>query len=175
MAASRSGTSLVNISQRGIKAAFVWWLFLPSACMFGIRAHTNKLLKINWVPMYVVVGQHTTKTATRYYFKFHKFHFCSSCIGKYWHSGIMSCFDTYLMVSWHSWRCSLAFLTSVSFNRTRVPIVRWSFAGFWKMLSSTPWSCASDDNNMWNQNKSGKVNLHSQAWEYASMNYQCHI
>lgn len=49
------------------------------------------------------------------------------------------------MAFWHSWRCSLAFLTSVSFNRTRVPIVRWNFAGFWKMLSSTPWSCASDD------------------------------
>lgn len=40
----------------------------------------------------------------------------------------------------HSWRCSHAFLTSMSFNRARVPMVRWSFAGFWKMLSSTPWS-----------------------------------
>lgn len=55
------------------------------------------------------------------------------------------CFGTYLMMFWQSWRCSRAFLTSMSFNRARVPIVRWSFAGFWKMLSSTPWSCTSSD------------------------------
>lgn len=40
----------------------------------------------------------------------------------------------------HSRRCSHAFLTSMSFSRAKVPTVRWSFAGFWKMLSSTPWS-----------------------------------
>lgn len=46
---------------------------------------------------------------------------------------------------WHSSRCSQAFLTSMSFKRERVPIVRWSFAGFWKMLSSTPWSYTSGE------------------------------
>lgn len=55
------------------------------------------------------------------------------------------CFVAYLMMFSHSWRCSHAFLTSMSFNRARVPMVRWSFAGFWKMLSSTPWSYILDD------------------------------
>lgn len=44
------------------------------------------------------------------------------------------------MTFWISWRCSHAFLTSMSFNRAKVPMVRCSLAGFWKMLSSTPWS-----------------------------------
>lgn len=57
------------------------------------------------------------------------------------------CFVAYLMMFSHSWRCSHAFLTSMSFNRARVPMVRWSFAGFWKILSSTPSSYILDYND----------------------------
>lgn len=37
-------------------------------------------------------------------------------------------------------RSSHAFWISCSFRSTSVPIVRWSFAGFWNRLLLTPWS-----------------------------------
>lgn len=37
---------------------------------------------------------------------------------------------------------------SCSLKSTNIPIVRWSFLGFWKMVLSTPWSCY-----QWEKNK----------------------
>lgn len=70
-----------------------------------------------------------------------------------------ACFISYLMVFSHSWRCSHAFLTSMLFNKAKVPMVRWSFAGFWKTLSSTPWSYKLDytDKSMLNSRKKNLV------------------
>lgn len=64
------------------------------------------------------------------------------------HCGLSWCFTgcaTDLMTSWHCCRSLLARVTSCSFSRARVPMVRWSLAGFWKILSSTPASCTPHD------------------------------
>lgn len=56
---------------------------------------------------------------------------------------------SHLMKSWHcksSWR---ALATSVSLSRVRVPTVRWSLAGFWKMLWSTPRSFRNTVKLLW--------------------------
>lgn len=66
----------------------------------------------------------------------------TSVTSKHHHRNIsVSCSFTHLMVSWHCWSSSLARVTSCSFSRARVPMVRWSLVGFWKIPTSTPASC----------------------------------
>ena len=45
--------------------------------------------------------------------------------------------------------CSISHVCwiSCSLKSTNIPIVRWSFLGFWKMLLSTPWSCYQREKN----------------------------
>lgn len=77
----------------------------------------------------------------------------------------------YLMVFWISWRCSHAFLTSMSFNRARVPMVRCSLAGFWKMLSSTPWSYNWITTTCWNDLVLCQNVFLAAGWTYTNEEY----
>ena len=57
--------------------------------------------------------------------------------------------------------CSISHVCwiSCSLKSTNIPIVRWSFLGFWKMLLSTPWSC-------YQREKNKKLSPYKTKWQH---------